>query len=446
MLYRYPHGNLIYRNLQRDFPVISHGEGLYLYDTNGKRYIDAAGGALVMSVGHGNREVADSIAQELHRVAYVNGTQFTSECAERLASRLCERAKNLGLTRATFLGSGSEAVEAAIKFCRQVWVERGEEKRCKIISRMPSYHGNTLFALSVSGRPHYRKFFSPFLQEPIFISAPYRYRSETDDYGEKAARHYAGLLEKAIVSAGPETVAAFILEPIIGSSAAGAVPPLGYLAQVQEICRKYGVFIIADEILCGSGRTGKFFASEHDDFKPDLLCLGKGINGGYASLSVVMTQEKYVDEIQKGSGYFSHAQTYMHAPCMVAAGNAVLDFMDRRNLVENSQKVGSYLHERLRETLFEHPHVGHIDGMGLLAGIEFVKDKRSKQPFSRNEKITERITSAAFEEGLILWPNVGHVDGVNGDLVMLGPPLTLTKQEADEIVASLQKCLVQFFD
>ncbi len=444
MKVRYPDGNVLLRNLNRDFPVIAHGRGSCLYDTDGKRYLDASGGALVVSVGHGNHEVIDAVTKQLSKVAYVNGTHFTSEAAESLAQRLCERAKPFGLNRAFFLSSGSEAIEAALKLARQVWVERKKPERHKIIARVPSYHGNTLGALSVSGRPHYRKLFGPYLMEVATIPAPYRYRSEIEDYARLGGRHYAHYLEKAIVAAGPESVAAFIVEPIIGSSAAGAVPPADYFDHIQAICRKYQVIVIADEVMCGTGRTGKFFACEQVGLRPDILVLGKGINGGYAPLSVVLTKNEFVKEIQSGSGSLSHAQTYMQSPCMVAVGCAILDQFERLRLLDHVVTFGTIFHERLKKELLDLPHVGHIDGIGFMAGVEFVEDKATKKPFDRRRKVAERLVQHAFERGLILWPNVGNVDGTEGDLIMLGPPLTSPREIIDEIVDSLRDCLKSF--
>lgn len=439
---RYPDGHVLLRNLNRDFPVISHGEGLYLYDTAGKKYLDASGGALVMSVGHGNKEVVARIAEQLAQVGYVNGTQFTSGVAEDLALKLCTRAPK-GLDRAFFLSSGSEANEAAVKFVRQLWVERGQPKRAKFIARTPGYHGNTLYALSASAREHYKKFFGPLLSDVVMIPAPYGYRSAAADYAKDGGAHYAKLLEDAILREGPETIAAFIFEPVIGSSAGASVPPPGYFQRVQEICRKHGVLMIADEVMCGAGRTGKFFACEHFGLEPDLIVMGKGLNSGYAPLSAVLVRGTHVEEMKKGSGYFMHAQTYMQAPCMTAVGCAVLEYMDRHRTVENAARVGEYFHRRLRERLLPLPKVGNVAGIGLFAGVEFVEDKATKRPFPRAQKFAERLIDKAFSLGLILWPNIGQADGTNGDLVMLGPPLTIDEKQADEIIELLARAIAE---
>ncbi|MBY0370587.1 aminotransferase class III-fold pyridoxal phosphate-dependent enzyme [bacterium] len=440
----YPEGHVLLRNLHRNYPVISHGQGVYLYDSKGKRYLDAAGGALVMSCGHGIAEIADSIAAQLKKVGYVNGTQFTSEVMENFADRLAAKAKPLGLDRVAILGSGSEAMEAAVKFARQIWVERGEPERGTFIARVPGYHGNTFYALSASGRPHYKKLFGPLLSKVATVSAPYGYRCPVD-YETQGAAHYAKELETLIEKEGPKTIAGFLVETISGSSTGGWTPPPGYYEQMTAVCKKYGILVIADEVLCGAGRTGKFFAAEHYGLKPDIAVLGKGINSGYMPVSAVLVRQSDVDLIKKGTGYFLHAQTYLQSPCMAATGLAVLDYMDKHGLVENSATTGAYLHDRLQKRISGLPGVGCTAGRGLLAGVEFVKDKGTKQPFDRSAKMVEGFLAIAFEKGLTLWPNIGQADGVNGDLVVMGPPLSLTKPQADEIVDLLEQSIHAFF-
>ncbi len=436
---RYPQGHVLLRNLGREYPVISHGEGVYLFDEAGKRYLDGAGGAYVASVGHGNREVADAIHQQLLKVAYVNGTQFTSRATEALAERLAVRAGPLGAGnwRTTFLSGGSEATEAAVKLVRQLWVERGQPRRSKFIARVPSYHGNTLYALSLSGRPHYKKWYGPILSDVVTTAAPHEYRSGLEDFAAHGAEHYARLLEEAIEREGPETVAGFIAEPIIGSSAGAALPPPGYFEKVQAVCRQHGVLLISDEILCGAGRTGSFFAGEQLGAKPDVMILGKGLGAGYASLSALMVRQPLVDELKAGSGNFMHAQTYMSMPSMTAAGTAVLDYFEKYRLVEAAARIGAHLQRRLRETLLPLPYVGNVSGRGLLAGIEWVQDKATRLPFPRARKVAELLTSACFQNGLTVWPNVGHANGVDGDLLNLGPPLVITEVQVNELVDRL---------
>lgn len=442
---QYSNSHVLLRDLNHAYPIISHGKGVYLFDKSGKRYLDGSAGAMVVSAGHGNEEVVSAISSRLSQVAYVNGMQFTSEPAERLATRLIELARPLGLGRAAFLGSGSEAVEAAIKFIRQLWVEQNKPERSKLIARVPCYHGNTLYALSVSSRAHYKKFFGPFLQEVVTVSAPYEYRSPVKDYQKEGAQYYAAELETTIQRVGGRNVMALLVEPIIGSSAGGSLPPMGYFDRVQEICKRHSIPIIADEILCGSGRTGKFFASEHFGLKPDVVVLGKGLGSGYAPLSAVLVREEDVTIMKESSGYFMHAQTYMQAPCMVAAGVAVLEYFEKHGVLKNCVEMGEILHQKLRAEILPLPRVGFVTGKGLLAGVEFVEDKKTKKPFGREKKMVEQFIAHAFKNGLILWPNVGSADGTSGDLIVLAPPLTIRRNELDEMVALLNKSISEFF-
>ena len=445
---RYPDGNVLLRNLSREMPVISHGEGIYLFDQAGKRYIDASSGALVVSVGHGNRHVADAMHAQLLKVGYVNGTQFTSEATETLAAKLCAIAAtelpDAKLTRAAFLSSGSEVVEAAVKFVRQLWMERGQPKRSKIIARAPSYHGNTLYALSMSGRPHYKKLYGPMLSEVVTTASPYPYRSPIANYERDGAGYYGKLLEEVIAREGGETIAAFIAEPVIGSSAGAAVPPPGYFKRLREICDRHGILMIADEVLCGAGRCGAFFASQPTGFVPDVLVLGKGIGGGAAPLSALLVRQDHLEEMKAGSGYFQHAQTYLQAPFMTAAGKAVLEEFARLDLVGNSARTGAYLLKQLREKLLPIKNIGSVQGLGLLAGVELVENKDTKAPFARSKKVIEKLCAHLFARGLIVWPNMGQADGINGDLFMIGPPLVITEKQVDELVDSLAAALEEF--
>ncbi len=434
---RYPDGNVLLRSLGRDYPVVAHGNGVYLYDSEGRRYLDGSSGAFVASVGHGNHDVAHAIYEQLSKVGYVNGKQFTSEPTETLATMLAQRAP-AGLDRSAFLCSGSEAVEAALKFARQLQVERGDHGRGRVIARAPSYHGNTLYALSVSGRPHYKTWYGPMMSDVITVSSPYPYRSPVEDYAQHGATWFAEELERTILDEGPETIAAFIAEPVIGSSAGAAVPPPGYFEAVTEICRRHGILTIADEVLCGVGRTGAFFTCSQVGFEPDLLVLGKGVGGGCAPLSVMMTRTAYVDEMRDGSGGFMHAQTYMQAPFVTAAGVATLRYIDEHRLVDNAADTGLYLIDQLEQRLLGLPYVGSVQGLGLLAGIEFVADKRTKEPRPRREKFAERLTEALFRAGLIVWPNTGQADGTRGDLIMIGPPLVIDRRQVDELVDTLE--------
>lgn len=433
---RYPETGVFYRALDREFPMIVRGEGCWLIDDQGRRYLDACGGAYVANLGHGVSEVSDAVAEQIRKVAYVNGTAFTNEPAEALAAEL--RTLNpRGLDFAYFLSSGSEAVEAALKLARQHWVESGKPGKHKIIARSPGYHGNTLLALSASARESYKKTYGPWLVPVTMIKAPYAYRSAPG-----SPEMTAEALEAAIKKEGADTIAAFIAEPVGGSSTGGSVPPKDYYRRVRELCDRHDVLFVADEVLCGSGRTGKWTALEHFGVLPDIMTLGKGLSGGYVPLSAVIATEKVLAPIAKGSGAFKHAQTFSHSPVICAAGLAAVRHIKKHGLIERCARMGVVLQERLA-TLKSLPAVGDVRGLGLLAGIEFVADKSAKTPFPRALKFAETFVAAAQEAGLIVWPNTGHADGENGDLVMIAPPFTISAVEIDEIVSRFKTALTK---
>ena len=431
---RYPETGVFYRSLDREFPLVVRGEGCWLIDDKGRRYLDACGGAYVANLGHGESAVADAVAEQVRKVAYVNGTAFTNEPVEALAAELRTLSPK-GLDFSYFLSSGSEAVEAALKLARQYHVESGKPGKHKIIARTPGYHGNTLLALSASAREHYKKMYGPWLVPVTMIPAPYGYRCEPD-----SPAMTGDALEEAILKEGPETVAAFIAEPVGGSSTGGAVPPPSYFKNVRKICDRYDVLLIADEVLTGAGRTGKWAAMEHFAVTPDIMTMGKGLSGGYVPLSAMITSKKIIEPIAKGSGNFKHAQTFSHSPVICAAGLAAVRHIKKNKLVERSAKMGAVLHRKLA-ALLDLPGVGDVRGLGLLAGIEFVSDKKTKSPFPRNIRFAETFVAAAQEAGLIVWPNVGHAGGTDGDLVMVAPPFIITEDEIDQIVSRFKTAL-----
>jgi adenosylmethionine-8-amino-7-oxononanoate aminotransferase len=435
----YPDGAVFYRSLNRPLPLAVRGEGCWLYDASGRAWLDAVGGAFVVSLGHGNTHVAEAIGAQAAKLAYINGTQFTHEPVERLAAELAHRAPG-DLSHAYFLGSGSEAVEAALKLARQYWVESGRPEKTKVLSLSPGYHGNTLLALSASGRPRYQTFFQGWLIGVPRVPAPYAYRCECAGQNAECPVCSGAALERVILEEGPESVAAFIAEPVGGSSTGASVPRPEYWRRVREICDRYGVLWIADEVLSGAGRTGTWSALEPYGAVPDLLTMGKGISSGYVPLSVVIAPRRIVDVLAKGSGSLMHAQTFSHHPVACAAALAVLEEIETRALLPRVSVMGEVLHRKL-EALRSHRFVGDVRGRGLLAGIEFVADPGTRAPFPRAQKFTERFVQAAFDAGLIVWPNTGHANGVDGDLVMVAPPFIVTETEIDEIVARLQKAL-----
>ena len=439
MSYRFPRGHVFYRKLTAALPQIVRGEGIYLYDEAGNRYLDGSGGALVVNVGHGVEEIAEAMAAQARKVAYVSGKHFTNEPVEALAREL-GAVMPLALNKMYFLSSGSAATEAAIKLARQYWVEAGHPNKYKIIARRPGYHGNTLAALSASGRPLARHFYAPLLHDFAFIPAPTRYRCpDTETYTAYGVR-CAQALEDAIVREGADTVAAFIAEPIIGASAGAAVPPEGYFEQIRAICTRHNVLFIADEVLTGMGRSGTWLAIEHDGVVPDMLLLGKGLSGGYAPLSALVARETLVTTLAEGSGAFTYGQTFSHTPLSAAAGLATLRYLKQHRLVARSAEMGVYLLERLQR-LQVFPFVGDIRGKGLMAGIEFVEDRATKRPFPRSRRVAEAVGQAAMRNGLVLWVNVAHLDSGEGDIVVLGPPFIITRPQIDALVDRLEAAL-----
>lgn len=435
---RYPRSPVFYRSLNHSYPQISRGEGVWLFDDAGKRYLDASSGAFVTNIGHGVLEIAEAVKSQLQKIAYINGSVFTNEPAEKLAfelTKLCPQ----GLDKAYFLSSGSEAVEAALKLARHYWVEKNRPGKHKIISQNPGYHGNTLLSLSASARNHYKKIYGPWLINCPMIPAPYSYRCPCQD--DPSCPVCSGsILEEVILKEGPETVAAFIGESIGGSSTGASVPRPGYLRKIREICDRYEILLIVDEVLTGAGRTGKWLGIQHFDVLPDIITMGKGISGGYLPLSAVITGQKILDPIAKGYGSFLHAQTFSHVPSICSAGVAALQYISNHALVDRAAKMGRTLQEKLA-VLKTLPSVGDVRGIGMLSGIEFVADKKTKAPFPRKIKFAETFTQIAQDLGLIVWPNTGQADGENGDLVMIAPPFVITEFEIDVLVNLFKETL-----
>ncbi|MBK8253788.1 MAG: aminotransferase class III-fold pyridoxal phosphate-dependent enzyme [Polyangiaceae bacterium] len=438
--HRYPESDVFYRDLTRSFPNVVRGEGIYLYDSAGRQYLDACGGAYVANVGHGVREIADAIGEQAARVSYINGTAFTSEPVEEMATLLTSRMPRGDVWKAYFLCSGSEAVEAALKLARQYWVLRGKTEKDVIVARTPGYHGNTMLALAASARGHYKKLYQPWLADVEMIAAPYPYRCACD--GKTPCEVCDGdALERAILRRGPHRVAAFIAEPVGGSSTGASVPKPSYHAKIRSICDKYDVLYVADEVLSGAGRTGTWLAMEHFGVTPDIVTMGKGISGGYAPLSAVLAPKRIIDVIAQGAGALKHAQTFSHFALGCAAGVAAIRYIEKNGLVQRCAEMGNVLHKQL-EALKELPVVGDVRGMGLLAGIEIVADKAGKKPFPRAQKVAEKLVSEAQDRGLVLWSNIGHADGENGDLVTVAPAFVITEAQIDELIHKLRESIV----
>ncbi|HSB07191.1 MAG TPA: aminotransferase class III-fold pyridoxal phosphate-dependent enzyme [Thermodesulfobacteriota bacterium] len=437
MEYGYPKGHVFYRKLGRTYPMVTHGDGIYLYDQNGKQYIDGSGGAIVVNVGHGQREILQKMTEQMGQIAYVHGTQFTTMAVEEYAEALGEILPS-GLGKIYFLSGGSEAVEAAVKLARQFYLESGQSQRWRVVARWHSYHGNTLGALSLTGRIGMRRPYLPLLIDFPHFPPPYCYRCPFGSTYPRCELECAKALENVIQMEGPETISGVILEPIIGATVGAVVPPDEYFPLIQGICNRYGILCIDDEIMTGMGRTGKWFAVDHWNAVPDIMILGKGMSGGYFPLSAVTTRNDLVDRLKEKTGGFVHGHTFSHHSVACAVGLAVLQFINEHHLVDRSRQRGIYLLKRLEE-LKEFTFVGDVRGKGLMTAIEFVKDQKTREPFPRSDRFTEKVIDIALENGLVLYPGTGFVDGMNGDMVMVAPPFVIEESQIDEIMDSLRK-------
>jgi adenosylmethionine-8-amino-7-oxononanoate aminotransferase len=418
-------------------PVAVGGDGCYLIDAAGKRYLDGSGGAAVSCLGHSDGEVTEAVKAQLDRLAFAHTGFFTSEPAESLADLLVEHAPE-GIDRVYFVSGGSEATEAAIKLARQYYVEIGQPERRHLIARRQSYHGNTLGALAAGGNAWRREQFGPLLIDVSHVSPCYEYRDRREDespeaYGERLAAE----LEAEVERLGPETVMAFMAEPVVGATA-GAVPAVpGYFRRVREICDRHGILLILDEVMCGMGRTGYLFACEHDEVRPDIVCIAKGLGAGYQPIGAMLCSDAIFDAIARGSGFFQHGHTYIGHPAATAAGLAVVGAIVERGLVERVREMGEVLDARLRAVFGQHAHVGDIRGRGLFRGLELVEDRATKEPFDPSRRIAAKIKAAAFEAGLVCYPMSGTIDGRRGDHVLLAPPFIITEAQVDELTEKL---------
>ncbi len=415
------------------YPEIVRGEGVYLYDREGRRYLDGSSGAIVVTVGHGVAEIADAMRGQAGRLAYVHGTEFTSTAMEELAAELSPRAP-VDDCRLYLVSGGSEATETAIKLARQYHLARGGAGRYKVVFRWPSYHGATLGALSVSGRPTLRAAFAPLLQEMPRIPAPYAYRCALPGCGPTCSLECAKALEETLKAEGPDTVAAFIAEPVIGASAGAVVPPPDYFRIVRETCDRHGVLFICDEVMTGVGRTGRWFGIEHWGVRPDVITTGKGLTSGYLPGGALLVRGEIVETLSARGG-FHHGFTYSHHPVVAATALAVVRYVERHGLVERARIEGAYLQERLQQ-LRDLPAVGDVRGLGLMAAVELVQDQRSKAPYPVDAHMAQAVQAEALGRGLVVYASGGQVDGA-GDLVMVGPPLVVDRAQIEEIVSIL---------
>lgn len=429
-------GRIFRRSADSTQPRAVRAEGATIWDAEGKAYLDAAGGAVVVGIGHGRESVARVMAEQAATVAYAHGTAFTTEPLERYVAAL---SPHLPMDDPAIypVAGGSEAMESALKLARTYHLARGETERWIVIARWGSYHGNTLGALDLSGRKPLRRPYEAWLGRFRHVSAAYPYRA--GEPGANAlgdADELASELERAIEAAGPGTVAAFVAEPIVGATLAAAVPPDGYWPAIAEVCRRHGVLLIADEVMTGFGRTGRWFGVDHWGIRPDILVGAKGGTSGYIPFGLVAASGKVFDTVMDGPG-FVHGFTYSHHAVGAAAAGEVLRILEDERLVEASAAKGDLLLARLRERLGDHPHVGEIRGKGLLLGVELVADRETRAPFPRAEKVTEGVLRAGRAAGVLLYPSTGLADGTNGDAIVLGPPFVTTDGELAEIVDRL---------
>ena len=426
------------RSFRKDYPQAVRGQGCYIFTADGKKYLDAAGGAAVVSIGHGVAAIGRAMAEQAEQLAFAHTSQFHTGVAERLAGRLLELAPRTFRAggRVYFTSGGSEATETAIKLARQYFVERGEPARTRIVSRWQSYHGSTLGALAVSGNLRRRAPYVPMLPEWGHVSPCYCYRCPLGLTYPACNVACADELEKFLLSVSSETVAAFILEPVVGATLGAVAPPEGYLQRIFEICRRQGILLIADEVMTGLGRTGAHFAVEHWGVVPDMILVGKAVASGYAPLGGVLVAPRVAEAIAQGSGRFEHGFTYQAHPVAMAAGLAVLDYISEHHLFERVAPAGRALLQALR-SVEGHAYVGDVRGCGLLLGVEFVRDRTTREPFPREANLAERIRQAALEEGITTYPIQGCVDGERGDHVLLAPPFIISSDEISEIARAL---------
>ncbi|MES5485863.1 aspartate aminotransferase family protein [Bradyrhizobium sp. INPA03-11B] len=429
---------VMHRSLRETPPKAVGGEGVWLIGEDGHRILDSSGGAAVSCLGHQHPRILAAIAKQASKLAYAHTSFFSSEPAEELAERLVGHEPG-GLGYVYFVSGGSEAIEASIKLARQYFIERGEPKRARFIARRQSYHGNTLGALSAGGNAWRREPYAPLLS-PSFshVTPAFAYHEKRDDESEAAfVARLAAELEAEFQRLGPDTVAAFIAEPVVGATA-GCVPaPEGYFKAVREICNRHGALLILDEVMCGMGRTGTLHAWEQEGISPDIQAIAKGLGGGYQPIGAMLASGSIVDTVRNGSGTFQHGHTYLGHPLACAAALEVQKVIAEEKLLDQVKERGRQLEQRLVERFGNHRHVGDIRGRGLFWGIELVADRGTRQSFDSKLKLHQRIKSAAFAGGLGCYPSGGTADGQRGDHVLLGPPYIATSGDIDMIVERL---------
>ncbi|MCJ1277100.1 hypothetical protein MMC21_004909 [Puttea exsequens] len=429
---------LLHRSLATPPEIITHASGIYLYLADGRRLIDACGGAAVTCLGHANTEVIDAAIAQMRAVSYVHTGTYTVSASEDLAHIILD-GNPYGLDKAYFLGSGSEAMDAAVKMARQYWFEKGEVERTRLVARKQSYHGTTIGSMSIgSNLPRKLPYEPLFMQNVSHVSPAYAYQYQRRDETEPQFVERLILeLDAEFQRLGPKNVIAFVAEPLVGATSCCTPAPKWYFKGVREVCDKYDILLILDEVMCGMGRTGSYFAFEQEGITPDIMTMGKGLGGGYAPIAGVLVGKKVVDVLKSGTGIFNHGHTYQAHPLSCATALAVQRIIKRDGLLENCAAMGKILESLLRQRLESKRYVGDIRGRGLFWGIEFVEDKDAKEPFPPAMEFGLRVQKQAFDMGVAIYPGAATKDGFKGDHVLLAPPYNVTKEEIEQIVEAV---------
>ncbi|MDR3003361.1 MAG: aspartate aminotransferase family protein [Acidovorax sp.] len=429
--------HIIHRSLLKTPRMAQTSQGITITDTQGKSYIDASGGAAVSCLGHAHPDVLAAMHAQLDQLAYAHTSFFTSAVAEELADHLADHAPQ-GLDQVYFVSGGSEAVEAALKMARQYFVDIGQPQRTRFVARGQSYHGNTLGALAVGGNEWRRKQFAPLLMDVGRVAPTYAYRDQrADESLEQYGQRLLAEIDAQFQVLGPDTVIAFVAEPVVGATAGALTAPPGYFAGVRALCDRYGILFIADEVMCGMGRTGTLHAVEQEGVVPDLMTIAKGLGGGYQPIGAVLAKGQVVEGMRRGSGLFQHGHTYLGHPMAAAAALAVQKVIQRDQLLPQVRTRGDYLRAALQDRLGTHAHVGDIRGRGLFMAVELVQDRASKATFDPARKLHAAVKAQAMEHGLLCYPMGGTIDGQHGDHVLLAPPFIVSESDIDQIVDRL---------
>jgi|SRR5690625_1806348 len=426
--------------LDHPYSTITHGKGVFLYDEKGQKYLDGSSGAVTANIGHSVQEIVQAMQDQAAKVSFVYRSQFTTEPAEKLAEKISQLTPG-SLNWSFFVNSGSEAVETAMKIAVQHWEEKGRGTKKHFITRWMSYHGITMGALSASGHIQRRDIFESMLENYPLASPPYYYRDATGRTIDQCDDHYAAELERAILRIGADNIAAFIAEPIIGAAGGALTPSDQYYKKIKAVCDRYDILFIADEIMTGMGRTGKMFAMEHFGVIPDIMAIGKGMGAGYTPIAAAVASEEVMAPILNGTNTVLSGHTYSANPLSAATTLAIINYLEKNNLVQASAEKGAYLHEKVKEIAKTSQIIGDVRGKGLFVGIEFVQNKQTKQSFSKTTDVTNEVVAANYAEKLLVYPANSGQDGYNGDAIIIAPPLTITYEEIDLLLEKFTRAL-----